>query len=85
VKITDRHGDLGRVGALAPAPAQQAALPQPTRATTPAAARSGHRPAAARGTLGEHRGGNATVRQVKAQRAGSSPAVLAPRRRPADR
>ena len=48
VQVTDRHTDMGGVGALAPARAQQAAFPQPTRASASAAARSGHRRAAAR-------------------------------------
>jgi hypothetical protein len=50
VQVTDRHTDVGGVGALAPAPLQQATLAQPTRACASAAAQPGHRRAAARGT-----------------------------------
>jgi hypothetical protein len=32
VQVTDRHTEVGGVGALAPAPLQQATLTQPTRA-----------------------------------------------------
>jgi hypothetical protein len=84
VQVTDRHVDVGGVGALAPAPVQQATLAQPIKQQRqqPRSLAIGEQPHA---ELGKHRGVKARVRQVEAQRAASSPAVLAPRRRPADR
>jgi hypothetical protein len=67
VKIADRHVDVGRVGALTPALAQQAAFPQPIKQQRqqPLGLAIGEQ---SRAELGEHRGVKARVRQVKAQR-----------------
>jgi len=67
VQVADRHVDVGGVGALAPALAQQAALPQPIKQQPqqPLGLAIGEQP---RAELGEHRGVKARVRQVKAQR-----------------
>jgi hypothetical protein len=65
VQVADRHVDVGRVGALAPALAQQAAFPQPTKhqRQQPLGLAIGEQP---RAEFGEHRGVRARVTQVKA-------------------
>jgi hypothetical protein len=67
VKVADRHVDVGRVGALAPALAQQAAFPQTDKhqRQQPFGLAIGDQP---RAELGEHRGVEARVTQFKAQR-----------------
>jgi hypothetical protein len=66
VQVTDRHTDVGGVGALAPAPLQQATLAQPIKhePQQPLSLAIGEQP---RAELGEHRGVKAGVVQVKAQ------------------
>ena len=67
VQVADRHTDVGGVGALAPAPVQQATFPQPIKheRQQPLGLAIGEQP---RPELGKHRGVKARVRQVKAQR-----------------
>jgi len=67
VQVTDRHTDVGGVGALAPAPVQQATLPQPIKQERqqPLSLAIGEQP---RAELGEHRGIEARIIQVEAQR-----------------
>jgi hypothetical protein len=67
VQVTDRHTDVGGVGALAPAPVQQATLAQPIEYEhqQPLGLAIGEQP---RAELGEHRGIEARVTKVEAQR-----------------
>ncbi len=67
VNVTDRHVDMGRVGALTPALAQQAAFPQTGKQQRqqPLGLAIDEQP---RAELGEHRGVKARVTQFKAQR-----------------
>jgi hypothetical protein len=67
VQVTDRHTDVGGVGALAPAPVQQATLAQPIKyeRQQPLSLAIGEQP---RAELGEHRGIEARVTKVEAQR-----------------
>ena len=67
VQVADRHVDMGGVGPLAPAPVQQATLPQPSKQQPqqPLGLAIGEQP---RAELGEHRGIQARVTKVEAQR-----------------
>jgi len=66
VQVADRHTDVGGVGALAPAPVQQATFPQPIKhERQPLGLAIGEQP---RPELGEHRGIEARVTKVEAQR-----------------
>jgi hypothetical protein len=67
VQVADRHTDVGGVGALAPAPVQQATFPQPIKheRQQPLGLAIGEQP---RPELGEHRGIEARVTKVEAQR-----------------
>ena len=65
VQVADRHTDVGGVGALAPAPVQQATFPQPIKhERQPLGLAIGEQP---RPELGEHRGVKAGVGQLQAQ------------------
>jgi hypothetical protein len=67
VQVTDRHTDVGGVGALAPTPLQQATLAQPIKQERqqPLSLAIGEQP---RAELGEHRGIEARVTKIEAQR-----------------
>jgi hypothetical protein len=67
VQVAHRHADVGGVGALAPAPMQQATLAQPVQheRQQPLGLAVGQQPGA---ELGEHRGVKARVTKVEAQR-----------------
>jgi hypothetical protein len=67
VQVAHRHPDVGGIGALAPAPVQQATLTQPVQheRQRPLGVTVGQQP---RAELGEHRGVKARVTKVEAQR-----------------
>ena len=72
VQVADRHTDVGGVGALAPAPVQQATLTQPIKheRRQPLSLAIGEQP---RAELGEHRGIEARVTKVEADAAEPPP------------